>query len=251
MPRSVEQRVGRQGQEVGEVARTAPGWPARRTASPWRPTAGPPSVASSSSMTARIRAASTTRPSSSVTPCVRHCHSCDREISAVATSSMRSLMPGSAVATEPVVKVLDPDADVAPQPGLGRSDHPGHPRPTAAPALTETSSRRRCFWSTRSPNAASNSACATDTRSGWATQVPSKPSPASRSLSSRTSRQGSFRHLRLPPVRDEGAHAADGMRATSMAGLDQQLGVGAHERDAPWSPAPGRAAPCRDAPGTP
>ena len=36
--------------------------------------------------------------------------------------------------------------------------------------------------------------------------------------------------LRVAPVRDERAHAADGVRAAPVAGRDEQLGVGAHER---------------------
>ena len=52
-------------------------------------------------------------------------------------------------------------------------------------AVTETSGRCRSSWfgpvSTRS-----NSSVAGGTRSGWATQVPSNPSPASRALSSCT-----------------------------------------------------------------
>ena len=41
--------------------------------------------------------------------------------------------------------------------------------------------------------------------------------------------QGVGGHLRLAPVGDEGAHAADGVGAAPMAGPHQQLGVGAHE----------------------
>lgn len=51
---------------------------------------------------------------------------------------------------------------------------------------TETSSRSRSFWFGFSPRTASKDSSAIGTRSGWATQEPSKPSWASRSLSSLT-----------------------------------------------------------------
>ncbi len=56
----------------------------------------------------------------------------------------------------------------------------------SSPGATETSSRRRSFWLGLSPSTASKEAIAIGTRSGWATQEPSKPSFASRSLSALT-----------------------------------------------------------------
>ncbi len=56
----------------------------------------------------------------------------------------------------------------------------------SSPGATETSSRSRSFWLGLSPRTASKEAMAIGTRSGWATQEPSKPSPASRSLSALT-----------------------------------------------------------------
>ena len=56
----------------------------------------------------------------------------------------------------------------------------------SSPAPTSTSSRWRSTWFGRSPSTLSNSSRATSTRSGCATHVPSKPWPASRSLSART-----------------------------------------------------------------
>ena len=53
-------------------------------------------------------------------------------------------------------------------------------------AVTCTSSRRRSTWCARGPRIWLNTSAATGTRSGWATQVPSKPSVASRTLSSFT-----------------------------------------------------------------
>jgi hypothetical protein len=53
-------------------------------------------------------------------------------------------------------------------------------------AVTDTSSRSRSSWLGRSPSTAVNSSTQMDTRSGWATQEPSNPSPASRRLSSCT-----------------------------------------------------------------
>ena len=71
---------------------------------------------------------------------------------------------------------------------------------------------------------------ATPTTSGWATQVPSKPAPASRSLSARTASMARSVRLRVRAGRDERGHAAHGERAAAVAGRDQQLGVGPHER---------------------
>ncbi len=53
-------------------------------------------------------------------------------------------------------------------------------------AVVSTSSRVRWIWSGRSPRTASKTSRQVGTRPGWATQEPSKPSSASRSLSSRT-----------------------------------------------------------------
>ena len=66
--------------------------PAGRAAPPPPPAAprpAPPSRASSSSRIVAYSAASNTRPSASATPRVRQCHSWEREISAVAASSIR------------------------------------------------------------------------------------------------------------------------------------------------------------------
>ncbi len=53
-------------------------------------------------------------------------------------------------------------------------------------ALTDTSSRSRSSWLGPSPSTSSKISAQTGTRSGWATQDPSKPACASRYLSSRT-----------------------------------------------------------------
>ena len=52
--------------------------------------------------------------------------------------------------------------------------------------MTETSGRCLSSWFGRSPRTASKTSRQTGTRSGWATQEPSKPSFASRVLSART-----------------------------------------------------------------
>ena len=93
-----------------------------------------------------------------------------------------------------------------------------------------TSSRSRSTWFGRSPSTASNTSVATGTRSGCATQVPSKPLADSRSLSSRTFARatrftsGSLRR------RDERGHAADRVRAAPVTRCNEELGVRAHER---------------------
>ena len=57
---------------------------------------------------------------------------------------------------------------------------------SSSSAATFTSSRWRSTWLGFSPSTSSKASIATGTESGWATQVPSKPAPASRCLSSRT-----------------------------------------------------------------
>ena len=97
-------------------------------------------------------------------------------------------------------------------------------------AVTSTSSRCRSTWLGRSPSTASNSAIAVGIRSGCATHVPSKPSPASRFLSAATFSNARCGDLGVAAVRDEGAHAADREGAALVARLHEQLGVGPHER---------------------
>ena len=63
---------------------------------------------------------------------------------------------------------------------------PGIRTSSSCSAVTSTSGRWRSSWFGRFPRARSNSLIAVSTRSGCATQVPSKPSVASRFLSSRT-----------------------------------------------------------------
>ena len=76
--------------------------------------------------------------------------------------------------------ILTPDSVIAP--GVWDTA-------SSAAASGWTSSRRRArIWLGSSPRTSSNTSRATGTRSGWATQEPSKPSAASRVLSSRTFR---------------------------------------------------------------
>ena len=63
--------------------------------------------------------------------------------------------------------------------------------------------------------------------SGCATQVPSKPAPASRFLSARHRLDRALVGLGVLARRDQRRHAAHRVRAAPVAGLDQQLGVGA------------------------
>jgi hypothetical protein len=64
-------------------------------------------------------------------------------------------------------------------------ESPAERASSSCSALTFTSLRRRSTWLGRSPSTSSNCFIASSTESGCATQVPSKPSPASRDLSAR------------------------------------------------------------------
>ena len=63
---------------------------------------------------------------------------------------------------------------------------PGTLRSIRLPGSTETSWRSFSFWFGRPSIFVENTSRAIGTRSGWATQLPSNPSPASRSLSAVT-----------------------------------------------------------------
>src|SRR5690349_180228 len=167
-------------------------------------------------------------PSSRVTLLCSHCQTWDRAISAVAASSIRlkiatAPLPPSQVARycRATLTSLRSPASVITPGVLSTASRSG--------PVTLTSSRSRSSWLGRSPSAASKTSLHNATRSGWATQEPSKPSPDSRVLSSRTLASavavtsGSRRfgmNAAIPPI----------ARAPAVAGLDQQLGVGAHER---------------------
>ena len=92
-------------------------------------------------------------------------------------------------------------------------------------------SRWRSSWFGRSPSTASNASRATGTRSGCATQVPSNPCPASRSLSSRTLASAiAF----TSASRREGMNAAIPPIAWAPAAVarpDEELAIRAHERN--------------------
>ena len=73
----------------------------------------------------------------------------------------------------------------------------------------------------------SKTSLATGTRPGWATQVPSWPARTSRSLSWRTFSSACLIGCRIVLDRDLRRHAAHGVDAAPVAGLDQQVHVGA------------------------
>ena len=114
-----------------------------------------------------------------------HCQTWEREISAVAASSIRLKMataplPPSQVARywRPTLMLFRRPASVMP-PGVLDTE-------SRSSAFTATSGRWRSSWLGLSPSLASKISLQTGTRSGWATQEPSKPSFDSRVLSSRT-----------------------------------------------------------------
>ena len=145
---------------------------------------------------------------------------------------------------QPRLEVADADADV------GAHARPRSPRracrPTASrsAAVVVTSSRCRSSWCGRSPRTPSNTSRQASTMPGWATQEPSKPSPASRVLSS-ASLAKACSLTRGVLARDERRHAADRVRPAAVAGAHQQLGVGAHERHGHGHRGRGRAARSR------
>ena len=123
-----------------------------------------------------------------------------------------------------------------PDTGRRRSELWRRPRSVIVPAgtvsrssaVTVTSSRWRAIWLAPGIRR-SNTSLAIGTRPGCATQVPSWPSPASRSLSARTLASACVVGRGVVADRNLRRHAADRMGAAAMAGLDREQAVGAHE----------------------
>jgi hypothetical protein len=113
-----------------------------------------------------------------------HCQTCAREISAVAASSIRLLIGTAPLAGSQASMYCSADADVVAQAGLG-DRRPGIELEQVGGGDLHVLALRRDLVGPRH-QAASNTSSATGTRPGWATQVPSWPSVASRSLSART-----------------------------------------------------------------
>ena len=163
-------------------------------------------------------------------PCASHCQTCEREISDVAASSIRLKIATAPEPCSQAARYWIPTETLLCRPSIVIS--PGVEATSSRSAAVEsTSSRCRSTWFGRSPRTRSKISIATGTRSGCATQVPSKPWPASRSLSSRTFASAAAFTSAIAAGGDEGGHAAHRVRAARVAGLDEQLRVGAHERD--------------------
>ena len=198
-----------------------------RPAGPRRPRRAAPAPRRGSRRTAP---ASNARPSSSDAPRVRHCHSCEREISAVAASSIRLSMAAAPTPRSQESRYASATRTFARTPGLG-DGAAGHaqveqlrgrrPRPPRAAGPSGSAGRRA---------RASKTSVATGTRSGCATHVPSNPSPDLALLVVADPGQRDLGDGRVAPVRDERRHPADRVRPAAMAGPDEQLRVGAHER---------------------
>src|SRR5213076_1818825 len=136
-----------------------------------------------------------------------HCQSWDREISAVAASSMRLWIAAAPVPPSHASRYCRPTSMLVRTPS--RVMRPSGMRTSSSCSARIFTSGTRDFWCGTSFRTESNTSVATGTRSGCATQVPSKPSPDSRSLSSRTFESatrftsGSFRdgmNAAMPPI---------------------------------------------------
>ena len=114
-----------------------------------------------------------------------HCQIWDREISAVAASSIRLKIATAPVPASQLARYCSPTLMLLRSPASVIS--PGVLATASRSAgSTETSSRSLPSWFGWSPSTPSNTSRQIGTRSGWATQEPSKPSRLSRVLSSRT-----------------------------------------------------------------
>ena len=177
------------------------------------------------------RRRSPARGRGSTRPWCIHCQTCEREISAVATSSIRLLIAAAPVPCSHAAMYWMPTETFCRTPASVTS--PGVVRHVEQLGGGHVDTSGRCRVDLVRPlaeHARRTPPVAVGTRSGCATQVPSKPSPASRCLSSRTFASaisftsGSRRlgmNAAMPPI----AYAP-----RAVARLHEQLGVRAHER---------------------
>ncbi len=128
------------------------------------------------------------------------------------------------------LEVAQADVDVEPDAGLG-DGAPGDRRRRAGPRRRRLDVGPLAIDLVRAvAEHRVEPSVATGTRSGWATHVPSKPSPAFALLVVAHLGQRPGGDLGVAAVGDERGHAADGVGAALVARLHQQLGVGPHER---------------------
>ena len=144
-----------------------------------------------------------------------HCQICEREISAVAASSIRLLMPAAPRPPSQNEMYWKPTLTSLRRPSSVISPGRRARRRAAASGETSTSSRCLSIWFGLSPSTASNASSATSTTSGCATQVPSKPASASRSLSSLHGVDRALVGLLVLARRDQRGHAAHRERAAA------------------------------------
>src|SRR5699024_1700169 len=133
-----------------------------------------------------------------------HCQICEKQISAVETSS--SWFSNATCPLPPSHSFMYPTATrmfIRTPCSVTIGSRPVMSRMFSL--VTCTSGRLFSSWWGRDPSAASKTASAAGTRAGSATQVPSKPCPASRALPSR-------------------------MRSATVAGGDEAIGEGLHQR---------------------
>ena len=168
-------------------------------------------------------------PSARVTSLCSHCQTWDREISAVAASSIRlkiatAPVPASQLARycRPTLTLLRSPASVMP-PGVLAMD-------SRSAALTSTSSR--CLAELVGPVAehAVEHLLADRHQVGMGDPGPVEAVGRLAGLVLADLGQRLGVDLRVAPARDERRHAAHRVRAAAVTRLDQQLGVGPHER---------------------
>mmetsp|Transcript_17309 Transcript_17309/g.23797 ORF Transcript_17309/g.23797 Transcript_17309/m.23797 type:complete len:230 (-) Transcript_17309:388-1077(-) len=158
--------------------------PASRNFRPAPPPEAAWALATSSSSTDCTSWAVTLVPSSVVTPWCSHCHTCAREISAVAASSilwctgMHPTPRSQASVYSSSTPTFSTSAARVLRPPWGAAN-------SCSSVTPANSGGTLSIW--LGPGmCASKAALAMGTRAGWATQVPSCPSRASRSLSAAT-----------------------------------------------------------------
>ena len=186
-------------------------------------------AADSSAIRPRTRSSVTGVPSSVTAACRSHCHSCMREISTVAASSIRLSMATAPAPPIQAVRYSRLTRTLVRTPSRLIS-------PSVAPRSVSCRRRRRHVVALLvqlvhplAEHLGERSEASVD-QPRMSDPGPVEPGRRLPRLVGRGLLQGGRRRLRIAPAGHERGHPADGVGPTGVTGLDQQVGVRGHER---------------------
>ncbi len=166
---------------------------------------------------------------SSTRPWRTHCQICEREISAVAASSIRLSIAAAPTPCSQESRYRTPTETFVRTPASVISPGVSGMDRSAASSGT-TSSRSRSSWFGRSPSAASKTSVQVGHEIGMRDPRAVEAVARLALLVLAHLRERDLVHLRILARRDERRHAADRVRAALVTRAHEQLGVRAHER---------------------